>query len=184
MADCLNTPPTTCPSFTSDALKLILLRHAKSSWDDFTLDDHDRPLNDRGRASATAIGMWLRAQGHLPDAAACSTAERAKETLELAATAAKVNPETTFEGGLYHASPDRILRQIHKSRAGTLLLVGHNPGYAELASMLVSHAPAHKDFRRYPTASTLVVNFDVAQWRDAKLGQGEVVDFVTPRELA
>jgi phosphohistidine phosphatase len=184
MAGWRRTPPTTCPYFTSDALKLILLRHAKSSWDDFTLDDHDRPLNDRGRASATGIGLWLNLHGHIPEIVACSTAVRAQETVELVCTAASASPDTQFEPGLYLASPDRILREAHKSQAGTLMLVGHNPGMAELAASLVRDAPHHKDFLRFPTASTLVLEFDVAQWRDARSGHGTVVDFVTPRDLA
>jgi phosphohistidine phosphatase len=165
-------------------LKLILLRHAKSSWDDFTLDDHDRPLNGRGRAAAQLIGAWLRAKDHLPDLVACSTAARAQETLEMVCDAAQISPQTTMEEGLYHASPDRVLRQIHKSKPGTLLLVGHNPGFADLATMLVNHAPAHREFSRFPTASTLVVEFSGAEWRDARSGHGTVVDFVTPRELS
>lgn len=165
-------------------MKLILLRHAKSSWDDFTLDDHDRPLNDRGRASAQLIGGWLKTNGHLPDIAVSSTAARAKETLDLSIAAANTTPQITLEAGLYHASPDRVLRQIHKSPSGTLLLVGHNPGFGEIASMLVTHAPHHKDFARYPTASTLVAEFDVTHWRDVKFGSGTVIDFVTPRDLA
>ena len=165
-------------------MKLILLRHAKSSWDDFTIDDHDRTLNDRGRIGAQAIGAWLKSRGHIPTHAACSTAARARETYDLVCASADITPETVFESGLYHASPDRVLRQIHKSQGDTLLLVGHNPGYAELAAMLVNKSPHHTSFNTYPTAATLVLDFDVTTWRDAKPAQGSVLDFVTPRDLA
>jgi phosphohistidine phosphatase len=164
-------------------LKLILLRHAKSSWDDFTLDDHDRPLNDRGRAAARTIGAWLREKNHLPDRVACSTATRAQETLELVCEAAQISPQADMVEGLYHASPDRVLRQIQKSKPGTLMLVGHNPGFADLAAMLARQAPAHREFSRFPTASTFVVEFPITEWCDAKFGHGSAIDFVTPREL-
>ena len=182
MADCRNTLPITCPYFTSNALKLILIRHAKSSWNDFTLDDHDRPLNKRGEASAIEIGKWLVARGHAPQQITCSTATRAIETCDRVAQAFEDVP-VHFEEGLYHASVDRILRQIHKSGTGDLMIIGHNPGFAEAASTLALAPVDHPDFRRYPTCATTVFEFGATRWRDIKAGQGHILDFATPREL-
>lgn len=164
-------------------MKLILLRHAKSSWDDPILDDHDRPLNERGRGSATAIGQWLNRKGHHPDQVACSTALRARETCDLVSSAWAAPFEVTHVDGLYHAGPDRILREIRKYNAETLLIVGHNPGFAEVAEMLAHAPPDHADFHRFPTASTLVLTFELSKWADLKCQSGRVVDFVTPRTL-
>ncbi len=182
MADYRNTQPIICPFFTSNALKLILIRHAKSSWDDFTLDDHDRTLNKRGKASAVEIGKWLLKKGHVPVHIACSTAVRAIETCDRVAQAFGEVP-TVYEEGLYHASADRIMRQIMKSPAGDVMIVGHNPGFAEAASLIAQSPVDHPDFRRYPTCATTVFEVDLTNWRDIKPGVSRIVDFVTPREL-
>ena len=161
-------------------LRLILLRHAKSSWDDFAQSDHDRPLNKRGRGAAKAIGGWLAEQGYLPEHVLCSTAARTRETL----TRAAVTAEATFLQSLYHASADRILDLIQTHGAGqSLMVVGHNPGAAEFAERIVMSAPRHARFRDYPSGAALVVEFEADNWSDVRFGSGSVLAFIVPCEL-
>lgn len=159
--------------------RLILMRHAKSTWDDPTLDDHDRPLNGRGRVSARVTGDWLRAQGYLPDLVLSSTSARTRETY------ARLNIicDAQFLDGLYHASSDVMMRVLQKAEGETLLMLGHNPGIAWFAQNLVAVPPPHSRFYDYPTCATLVADFEVASWSDVRPGSGQAKAFVIPREL-
>ncbi len=159
--------------------RLILTRHAKSSWDDPAQDDHDRPLNSRGRRSARELGDWLASRGYEPEEVLCSTAARTRETWDTVfAAPLEVRPLVRDEPGLYHASPDQMLTLLRTASAPTVMLVGHNPGIAELAEILPARAPVDPEFRRYPTAATLVVDFQIDNWSELKPGQGSVLDFV------
>ena len=88
---------------------VILLRHAKSSWTDPALADHDRPLNDRGRGAAPAMGEWLARRDLVPDLVVCSSAVRARETVERMASAVPGMPRAVIEPRLYHAEPAAML---------------------------------------------------------------------------
>ncbi|MDO5613609.1 MAG: histidine phosphatase family protein [Paracoccus sp. (in: a-proteobacteria)] len=159
--------------------RLILTRHAKSSWDDPAMEDHDRPLNDRGRRSARALGDWLASRGYEPEEVLCSSARRTQETWERVALAAmEVRPLLRIEKGLYHASPDKMLSILRTATQPTVMMLGHNPGIAEFAAMLPARPPLDPDFRRYPTAATLVVDFQTDNWNDLRPGDGSVMDFV------
>lgn len=161
-------------------LRLILMRHAKSDWDDPALSDHARPLNKRGRKSAKAIGDWLRDKGYLPDLVLSSDATRTMETCEGLA----LDTETRFLRDLYHASAIAMMEALRKGgSANTLLMVGHNPGIAEFAASLAAHAPDDPDFDRYPTCATAVFDLPIAAWDEAGFGVGTVRDFITPRRL-
>lgn len=164
-------------------LKLILTRHAKSSWDDPLLYDHDRPLTGRGNNSAKAIGAWMKSSGHLPDHVLTSSATRAQQTAELIAKEVEFKEDFTIEGGLYHASADTMLKQLRKMSRTTILMVGHNPGIADFADRLLANAPSHGRFFDYPTAATLVATFLGNSWSDVQFGTMTAVDFVIPREL-
>ena len=161
-------------------LRLILTRHAKSSWDDLRQSDHDRPLNKRGRASAQAVGDWMRDQSVAPQTILCSTAARTRETLALLALDAPVN----FEAGLYHCSADAMLAKLAQQTAQTVLMVGHNPSIAELAERLAHELPRHPRFLDYPTCATTVMEFDALSWQDVQYGAGTIKAFVVPRELS
>lgn len=159
--------------------RLILTRHAKSSWDDPAQPDHDRPLNDRGRRSARALGDWLASRGYEPEEVLCSTAQRTRETWDqLAAAPLEVRPHIRYEPGLYHASPEKMLAMLRTASAPTVMILGHNPGIAEFAAMLPARLPLDPDFRRYPTSATLVVDFQIDDWADLRPGEGSVMDFV------
>lgn len=161
-------------------LTLILMRHAKSSWDDPLQSDHDRPLNQRGRDSAPAIGKWLSDNGFLPDELLCSTAARTRETYaRLGLTAAK----TTFKDALYHASADTLLRTLQGASEPAVLLLAHNPGIGHFAEVTARQAPDHPRFFDYPTCATTVFSFDADSWNAVQFGDGEVQAFTVPRDL-
>jgi len=159
--------------------RLILIRHAKSSWGDTALDDHDRPLKRRGRLSAEAIGGWLKSSGYAPDAVLCSTAARARETVALMNLDAPVD----YLPRLYHAGPDTILSVLKEAEADVVAMVGHNPGLASFASAILDTPPPHGRFEDYPTCATLVADFDADRWSAVRFGTGRVKNFITPREL-
>jgi phosphohistidine phosphatase len=162
---------------------LILIRHAKSDWDDPALDDHDRPLNPRGRLSAPRIGAWLTGQGTTPDAVLCSTARRTRETWDGIASRLDHAPEPVFTGGLYHAAPADMLAAICDSDATRLAVIAHNPGIGSLAWSLCATPPDHPKFGIYPTGATLILRFDADHMSDIAPGQGQVAGFVVPRDL-
>lgn len=164
-------------------LKLILTRHAKSSWDNPLLYDHDRPLNGRGVKSAKAIGGWLKETGNLPEMVLTSSATRAQMTAELIAEALEFKGEFKLESGLYHASPETMLKHLRRIDARAVLMVGHNPGIADFAERIVAQAPDHARFFDYPTAATLIASTTAESWREVGFGKVHAQDFMIPREL-
>ena len=158
-------------------LRLILIRHAKSGWDDPSLDDHDRPLNDRGRRDAPRMGDWLRAGGYVPDAILCSSALRTRQTAE----GLGLGPDPMILDSLYHASPDRLLTSLPKAKAQSVAIIAHNPGIGDLAARLAASAPDNPHFHSYPTLATTVLDFDATDWRD--INKGTVAAFRTPHDL-
>ncbi|MGH6913005.1 MAG: SixA phosphatase family protein, partial [Geminicoccales bacterium] len=137
---------------------LLLLRHAKSSWDEPGLREIDRPLTGRGRKAAARMGRLLAERGLIPDLIVCSPARRARETYDALAPALDADPELRFEDGLYLAEPAGLLRltQALPDTARTVLLIGHNPGLERFAGRLAGSA-AGDSLRRmaakFPTAA-------------------------------
>lgn len=164
------------------SLRLILIRHAKSSWD-HPGPDHARPLNGRGRRSADAVGDWLRARGHVPQEILCSDAARTRETLERMLARWPETPEVSYLPVLYGAGPGEILQVLRAASAPRVGVVGHNPGIGAFASAMATAAPDHRRFHDYPTCATTVMEFDADRWEDLRPGTGRVLDFIVPREL-
>ncbi len=164
-------------------LRLILIRHAKSSWSDPFADDHARVLNNRGRASARAIGAWMADEGYEPDVVLCSDAARTQETAELILPALKTQPKLQLSARIYHASPDTILAMVQKQTAPVVAVIGHNPGIGMLANGLVRTAPDHRRFSDYPTCASTVIDFDVPKWAEVRQHTGDCKAFVVPRDL-
>ena len=150
--------------------RLYLLRHAKSSWDDASLDDHDRPLSGRGRRAADAIGRHLREHDIVPDLVLCSSAARTRETL------ARIGLDGTIERELYGASAYALLARVRAlpPAAGSVLLIGHNPGIHDLAFALTGQPD-----EKYPTGALATIELD-----DWAARSGRLIAFVRPRELA
>ena len=164
--------------------RLILTRHAKSSWDDPQTPDHDRPLNERGKAAAADLGQWLASRGYVPDEVLCSDALRTRNTFSGIAPALPGTPILELKPALYHAGPDVMMAVLRHATNDTVMMIGHNPGIAEFAHRLVARTPASADFTRYPTGATLVVDFALENWSEAAFGQGITVDFIVPKEIA
>lgn len=163
--------------------RLILTRHAKSSWDDPLTPDHDRPLNERGKAAAADLGVWLASRGYVPGEVLCSDALRTRKTWSGIAPALPGTPVLELKPALYHAGPDVMLAVLRHAKADCVMMIGHNPGIGEFARKLVAHPPVVAEFDRYPTGATLVCDFMVESWEDVVWGTGAVDDFIVPREI-
>ncbi|MDX2258062.1 MAG: histidine phosphatase family protein [Hyphomicrobiaceae bacterium] len=168
---------------------LLLLRHAKSSWDDPELGDHERPLNKRGSKSAPRIGRYLDAAGLIPDLVLSSDAVRTRATVALVLAELSNSPrEVHYEAGLYLAEPGDILRRLQSLAAPekTVLVVGHNPGLHMLALSLVGGGAAQAIARLaqgFPTAALAVFDVKGKDWSDLAPGRCALTDFIVPRDL-
>jgi phosphohistidine phosphatase len=163
--------------------RLILTRHAKSGWDNLELADYERPLNDRGREACKLIGDWLLSKDYIPEQVLASTATRCMQTWEGIGMTMGCDAPVTYESGLYHSSPEMILKFLRGATAETVLLTAHNPGIGEFAHRICKTPPTHDRFFGYPSAATTVVDFDVKKWADISMGSGQCLDFVIPSEL-
>lgn len=163
--------------------RLILTRHAKSSWDDPLMPDHDRPLNERGKTAAADLGQWLASRGYVPEKVLCSDAVRTRATWSGLAPALPGTPLLELKPALYHAGSDVMLAVLKHAKSDTVMMIGHNPGIADFAEKLVARVPVNPDFERYPTGATLVVDFIADAWDEIAFGSGVVVDFIVPREI-
>lgn len=159
--------------------RLILIRHAKSGWDDAAADDHDRALTDRGRKAAKKIGAWLAQNSYIPDVLLVSDAARTVETHQHLCKGLGQVPNTTFHPLLYHAAPDTILDLAKRETAQTICVIAHNPGIAMAAYGLVKSRPAHDRFSDYPTGATTVIDFS----GEFAVQEGTCVAFTVPRDL-
>ncbi|PCD76001.1 SixA phosphatase family protein [Pseudothioclava arenosa] len=161
--------------------RLILTRHAKSSWDDPLMQDIDRPLNARGRAAAHELGDFLASRGLEPEEVMCSTARRTRETWDGVASAViETRPEVSYIEDLYHASPEMMLQVLKTASAPSVMMIGHNPGIAEFAAQLPAQPIYDPEFRKYPTCATLIVDFQIEDWSEVQLGRGSVLEFFRP----
>ena len=166
--------------------RLLLLSHGKSARPP-GLDDLDRPLARRGREAARRMGHYLADEDLRPDLALVSPARRTDETWTLARESLGSVPWRT-EPRIYEAAPDFLLAVVNRvePEAGTLLLVGHNPGLEELLHILI---PLQERYGRagsipkFPTAGLAVVNVPAADWRELSPRSAHLERFVTPKSL-
>jgi len=168
-------------------MKIVsLLRHAKSDWGDPALGDFDRPLNARGVKAARAMGRALIRLGIGFDHVLASAAARVVGTIEgLAEEGIAIAPE--YDRRIYLASPGTLLGLVRAAddAVGRLLVVGHNPGMAELALLLTrGGALREKVAAKYPTGALAEIRFDAQSWRDVAEGTGTLARFIRPRDLA
>lgn len=141
---------------------LLVLRHAKSSWANSGQDDHERPLNERGKREAPQVGEQLRRRRLVPDLIISSDAVRARKTADAVAKAAGHSGEIRLDHGLYLAAPDDILAVLYGAddSAGIVMVVGHNPGLEGLVRQLTGEA-AH-----LATATVAQIALPIDRWRD------------------
>ncbi len=168
-------------------ITLSLFRHAKSAWDQPGLRDFDRALAPRGEDAAPRMGGFIAGNGLEPQIILCSTARRARQTLERALPEFAAQPELRFTDKLYHAGPGQMLGLIRNlpETCSHAMLVGHNPGMHALAMDLIADGDAAsiaKLSKKYPTAGLAVIDFD-GGWRDVADGSGTLRQFVTPKDL-
>ena len=159
---------------------LLVLRHAKSSWNDSALDDHERPLNERGLRDAPRMGALVREHGLRPDVVLSSDAVRARLTAEAVAEAARHAGEVLLDPRLYMACPADILSLLPTVResAETVMIVGHNPGLEQLVEQLTGE---REDL---PTAALAQIELPIDLWRDLTLTtRGTLVGLWRPRDL-
>lgn len=161
--------------------RLILIRHAESSWDYPMLADFDRPLNPRGRHDAPVMAQRL--QGLLtppfrmivsPALRALTTAQIFAETFEVPEAALQIEPR------IYEATPGTLLHLVNtlSEADGQVLMFGHNPGFTDLARLLVDALP----FAELPACGLVMLEFDVTRWQDIVPGCGRLQAFRHPRE--
>ncbi len=165
--------------------RLLLLRHAKSSHDDPGLSDHERPLAPRGERAAAAIGRYLREHGPEPALALCSSALRARQTLDRLLSELGRAPEVRVEAELYEASAAALLERLRRveDRVSSALLVGHNPAIERLALDLASGGADLAELaRKYPTGALAVLAFD-RPWGELDAYGARLAGFVKPRDL-
>jgi phosphohistidine phosphatase len=170
-------------------LSLMLLRHAKSSWADTGQADLDRPLNERGKRAAVAVGRYMASNGLVPQLVLCSPARRAGETWGLVAGELTDAPEVLVAAEIYNFGDGNALMECLRHKAGaaqSVLLVGHNPSIAGLAQSLIGAGSGKLRERleeKYPTAALAVISFDFANWESLAAGSGTLLHFVRPRDI-
>jgi phosphohistidine phosphatase len=164
---------------------LYLLRHAKSSWKEPSLDDHDRPLNKRGRQAAKIMATYLRRSEITPDLVICSTATRAKQTLDPIIKA--VNPpKIILERKIFVGAQQGLWEQLWNipKRAKSVLLIGHNPALQNLAPELAQTGkPLPFAGDKFPTGAMASFRFRGA-WKALEPHGAELFSFITPMTLA
>lgn len=158
---------------------LLLLRHAKSSWDNPGVTDHDRPLNQRGEHAAPDVGRLLREQNLIPERILSSTALRARQTAEIVAQYCGYTDEIALLEDLYQADPSDHIAVLQQQRDewNRILLVAHNPGLEELLTLLTEQ---HESL---PTAALVHLQLPIEEWRLlADSTRGQLVKVWRPRE--
>jgi phosphohistidine phosphatase len=169
--------------------RLYLMRHAKSSWDDPRLSDRDRPLAPRGLRAATRIGRHLGAAGMEPEEVLCSTAKRARQTLEAVLPFLGRQVKVHLEDDIYRADSGELLQRLRQvpPTVGSVMLIGHNPSIQELALTLANEGDgkelAARLAEKFPTAGLALLVLPGDDWSDLGRRQAQLERFLLPREL-
>lgn len=151
---------------------LFLLRHAKSSWDDISLSDFERPLNSRGTIAARFMGEFMLERGLVPDIVLCSTSKRTRMTLELLIDSSGFESEIVYDDRIYEASVGDLLAVLDDHEAENILVICHNPGIESLIRHLTGQ------IEPMPTAALAVLK----RSDDAEF-QFSLQNVFRPREL-
>jgi len=168
---------------------LFLLRHAKSSWTDDALTDHDRPLADRGREAAPVVAAYFQEQGLRADAVWVSSAVRTQQTYELMKPA--LNGATAeFDEALYGASSEQLITRLARrgGHVSSILVIGHNPcmemtAWSLLREDQLNLADATDMARKFPTCALAEIQLPAETWRDIMPASGTLVRFIKPKAL-
>jgi len=158
--------------------KLYIIRHAKSSWKDFSLDDFDRPLNKRGRLNAPYMGNKLKQKNILPDIIISSPAKRAKMTAKAIAQEINFAKEIVYDKNIYEASVytlDQIIKSVNNTQ-NIIFLFGHNPSL----NMLVGNYINFK--QNIPTCGIIAIEFNCDRWEDIESSNAKLISFDYPKK--
>ncbi|PID34418.1 MAG: phosphohistidine phosphatase [Thiotrichales bacterium] len=157
--------------------KLLLVRHAKSGWEDFSQPDHNRPLDKRGLADAPMMGQRLLRKQIVPDLIVSSTAYRAEATAKIIATELKLLDKVTTNSNIYEAGIGNLMDVILglEDQFDQVMLVGHNPGL----TLLVNYLQDDKYISNMQTCATALLSFEVESWADVEAGK--LLDYDYPK---
>jgi phosphohistidine phosphatase len=166
---------------------IYLLRHAKSSWDEPELLDHERPLAKRGRKAVALLREHFLESGVAPDLVLCSSAVRAIQTLEGVREGLPPGTRVEIEAGLYAAGVASLVGRLHRlpEEIGSVMVVGHNPGIEDLAAELAGRG--EPDARaameaKYPTGGLATLAFE-GPWQELDREGATLEAFAVPRRL-
>ena len=163
---------------------ILLLRHAKSSWEHFSLDDFDRPLSKRGLKDAPKMGKFLRNTGYIPEYVVSSPAKRAKQTTTLCLEGMQSDEDmVTWNRGLYFETVNKYMEAIQEAPSDyeKIMIVGHNPLIEATATILTGGK--EKAAFRVPTAGLICLETHALEWSDINFGTCEVKWMMIPKIL-
>jgi phosphohistidine phosphatase len=167
-------------------MRLWLLRHAKSSWSDPDLADHDRPLAPRGERDAMRMGAYLDREAIRPALVLCSSGLRARQTLAGVLAGLGTEFSVRIEPELYTFDATSLLERLRSTsgEVASMMLVGHNPAIEELALLLAGRRSGHGDVdEKFPTCALAEIEIPPMAWSEVGQGVGTMTRFVTPRSL-
>lgn len=164
---------------------LLLVRHAKSAWDDPSLADHDRPLAPRGTKAVRRLREYLTRAEHRPDVVLCSSSRRTVDTLEGIRASLPKRASIELADDLYLADANTLLTRLHDLNGNVrcAMLIGHNPSIQDLASLLVGSGDAGLRAQltaKLPTGALVALSFDGA-WADLDAGATRIDALFVPR---
>jgi phosphohistidine phosphatase len=167
---------------------LTVLRHAKSSWDEPEVNDFDRPLNERGRRAAKAVGRELERRHVRFDRVFASPALRVRQTIDLLAEGLGGELDVTFDEAIYENEADALFHFVRSipETVHAPLLVGHNPGLQRLVLKLTCEDDRgfHDRVRdKFPTAAVAVLKLPAERWAEVEPASGEIAELILPKEL-
>lgn len=158
--------------------RLLIFRHAKSSWTDPNLSDFERPLNERGLRTAPFMGKLIVERGLSPAAIISSPAKRARQTAELVVNEIGVETNLSFDDRIYEASPNalRIVVSETISDLTSVMIVGHNPGIEGFIRHLTGKIES------MPTAALAVIDLNIESWKEINHDTGSLITIIRPKE--
>lgn len=163
---------------------IVVIRHAKSSWDDPSVADHDRPLSKRGRHALPRLRDHIESLGLRPDVVMCSSSRRTRETLAGIRRTLGRKARVESDPALYGASAGQLMAELRglDDQVTTVFVIGHNPGVADLVDVLVPDAATGEPaIEKFPTAAVAVLSL-AGSWSDLRPARGVLESFWSPRQ--
>lgn len=159
---------------------LLIMRHAKSSWTNSFLSDHERPLNGRGKNDAPKMGRLLKSEELTPHLIITSTAKRAADTAEIVAIASDYEGEVIYEADFYLAAPETYIERLQSvtDDVQIVMVVGHNPGMEELVDLMADEREP------FTTANIAQIELPISSWTELSLeSEGKLANLWRPKEV-